>query len=151
MKNGPISTANDVQYLSDQTGVLYLEENINDPFLQDNTVESGDTCNNVTAYSSQIDSTALKDFDFVQVPTTVIVQASVESLGSPTNTSDIAPPANLNPNVPEFVPTFAHGSCAESLNYEYPPEKNSDIEGMYIKYSKFGESEKFHVTHPTEL
>ena len=141
MKNGPISTLNDAQYLSDQTGFVYLEENTgntnNDSFLQDNSVESGDTCNNVTGYTSQIDSTSLKDFDFVKVPTTVIVQNSVESLSSPNNISNIAQPANLNPNVPEFVPTFAHGSCAESLNYDNPLEKNSDIEGMYIKYSNF--------------
>ena len=30
--------------------------------------------------------------------------------------------------VPEFVPNFAHGSCAESLNYENSLDKNSDIE-----------------------
>ena len=28
--------------------------------------------------------------------------------------------------------TFAHGSCAESLNYENSLDKNSDIEGNYI-------------------
>ena len=84
-------------------------------------------------YTSQVDCTTLSKLDLAG---TTIVQNSVElqnsSVQIPEQLIYPAPPAgNLNPNVPEFVPTFAHGSCAESLNYENSLDKNSDIEGMY--------------------
>ena len=134
-QNGPITTANIAPYVNDETGFVYMEEsngNTNDDsFIQAKSVESGDTYNNYPEFTGQVDSTGLNDFDFVQAPTTVIIQHSVESVDSSASNGNNTLPANLNPNVPEFVPTFAHGSCAESLNYDKKLGDDSDIEGIY--------------------
>ena len=107
-RNGTSSTAKIDPYVNEES------------FIQENS-----------EFSSKVDSTGLNDFDFVQVPTAVMVQNSEESLMSQNiDDNNITQPPNLNPNVPEFVPTFAHGSCAESLNYDKKLEDNSDIEGI---------------------
>ena len=97
-----------------------------DPYVNDESVIQANS-----EFSSRVDSAGLNDFDFVQVPRAVMVQNPEESLESQNINDNISQPPNLNPNVPEFVPTFAHGSCAESLNYDKKLEDNSDIEGIY--------------------
>ena len=122
--SGRDPTNNETAFVNDKTGLVYMEENTGN--VNDESVIQPNS-----EFSSRVDSTALNDFDFVQVPTTVMVQNSEESLESQNINDDITQPPNLNPNVPEFVPTFAHGSCAESLNYDKKLGDDSDIEGIY--------------------
>ena len=135
-----ILTASIEKYVSDIAGINQPGASHSDSaecFIPPNAEESEESYISSPPYIGEVDCTTFSKLDLGNIAGTGIVQNSVESHNSSVQvTEPLTYPAqhagNLNPNVPEFVPTFAHGSCAESLNYENSLEKNSDIEGIYI-------------------
>ena len=139
--NGELTLTTSIdKYVNDIADINQPGANYSDSaecFILPNTAESEEAYISLSPYTSQVDCNTFSKLDLGNIAGTGIVQNSVESYNSCVQTTESviypAPPAgNLNPNVPEFVPTLAHGSCAESLNYENSLDKNSDIEGNYI-------------------
>ena len=101
----------------------------NNCFVPLNASKNADAYISPSPYNDQAEQPyTLTDIDLTKVP--AVIESSVElSNLSKDPMYPAQPAANLNPNVPEFVPTFVHGTCAESLNEKNSQGKNSDIEG----------------------
>ena len=109
-------------------------------FIHPHPAEAVDTYISVSPYTNQVDSTILVAPDLALIPpATVIVENPMESYNLPALSEASICSAtlvgNLNPNVPEFVPTFITGSCPSNSHYENLQENNADREGKnFFRY-----------------
>ena len=131
-----ISTNN--PYLCDISNSLQHEANYPDAgscFILPSPTEAIDAYNS-SSYTNHIESSIQSAPDLILPSTLGIPEDPVDMYSVVVPLTDTlicnASAGNLNPNVPEFVPTFVASNCADSLNNENSQEEaqdNSDREG----------------------